>query len=190
MLICSKEINTFNLKIGGHINLKESFFILNAECQQNYYFHINEQKVAGKLRTETVVEVNAGLQPTRFKAKLFLPALEHPDIHLDDNIDEGAQHDKDLDPEDKIIASGDIIRVYHKESKGHLQTPKRLSDGKIIVPPYPDFLLRQIKKLQTQSERYDDGTELVGEDEWELKRQDERERHIDISTDNEDAEGK
>ena len=69
----------FNLQIGGHVNLKDSFYVVNRDLGQMYYFHISPTTAAGSSADQSVLEINAGLEPTRLRAKLFLPALQHLD---------------------------------------------------------------------------------------------------------------
>ena len=54
--------------MGGQINLKEAFYILNSETSQMYYLFISAEKAAGEEKTESVLDMNAGLEPTRLTA--------------------------------------------------------------------------------------------------------------------------
>jgi len=53
--------------------MKESFFILNSlEKSQNYYFHVNKDLMNHPDGINEVLELNAGLEATRFRAKIFM----------------------------------------------------------------------------------------------------------------------
>lgn len=75
MLINSNDAKKFNLQIGGHINIKDSFYMLNINSTNNqkYYLHIEKSKVNNKDGMNAVLEVNASLNPTKIRAKMFLP---------------------------------------------------------------------------------------------------------------------
>jgi len=148
MLINTRELNKFNLQIGGQINLKEAFFLLNNESNQMYYFHVNEEKCAGSAGVGTVLELNAGMRPTRLKAKLFLPAMQHPE-HIEALKEPAnlAGNDKDKRKDLKVINSGDTVRLFHKDAGGFIQSSERYSGNRQMFPVYPDFLQRQIKTI-------------------------------------------
>jgi hypothetical protein len=41
MLMNSKMINKFNLKVGGRVNLKDAFYLINTEAGQNFFLSAN-----------------------------------------------------------------------------------------------------------------------------------------------------
>lgn len=45
MLINTEQVNKFRLQVGGHVNVKDAFYILNSEVGQNYYFSVSETDV-------------------------------------------------------------------------------------------------------------------------------------------------
>lgn len=71
--------------------------------------------------------MDAGLYPTKFTSKMFLPYCERK-------------------PEQ--IYSGDIVRIKHVESNCYMQTAPKLSGTRSMLPPYPDFLLAEIAELK------------------------------------------
>ena len=81
-----------------------------------FYFHINQARAAGKQGEQSVLNINAGLEPTRLRAKLFLPAY----MHLDSIVSN--MRSKGVDMKDIIIYSGDTVRFKHQESNSYLQS--------------------------------------------------------------------
>ena len=153
LLIKIPGMTKFNLQIGGHINLTDSFYVLNKDLGQMFYFHINQTTAAGKSAEQSVLEINAGLEPTRLRAKLFLPAMQHLDAVADMLTKDG------IEIGDQVIYSGDTIRLQHQESHSYLQSQPRHASGKNMFPPYPDFLLHQIQRLKNRKEKPKDGEE-------------------------------
>ncbi len=74
ILINSKDAKQFTLKIGGDINIRDAFYLLNQSVENNekYYIHVDESKVANPRGILSVLEVNAGLKPTKLNSKMFL----------------------------------------------------------------------------------------------------------------------
>ena len=48
MLINSSDAKKFNLKIGGHINVKDAFYLVNQKdlTNEKYFLHVDKSKVA------------------------------------------------------------------------------------------------------------------------------------------------
>ncbi len=79
ILINSKDAKQFTLKIGGDINIRDAFYLLNQSVENNekYYIHVDESKVANPRGILSVLEVNAGLKPTKLNSKMFLSYQDH-----------------------------------------------------------------------------------------------------------------
>ena len=69
----------FTLKIGGDINVRDAFYLLNQSVVNNekYYIHVDESRVANPKGILSVLEVNAGLKPTKLNCKMFLSYQDH-----------------------------------------------------------------------------------------------------------------
>jgi hypothetical protein len=108
MLINSKDAKKFNLKIGGHINVRDAFYLLNMkdETKEKYFLHVDKGKVAHHDGMQTILEVNACLNPTKLNSKMFL-----------------SHHER----KPNQIYSGDVVRLFHIESNCYVQTGPRLS---------------------------------------------------------------
>lgn len=121
MLINSRDAKKFNLKIGGHINVKDAFYLMNMQddSTQKYFLHVDKKKVYHHDGLNTTLEVNAALVPTKFNSKMFLNyQVKQPDA----------------------IYSGDVVRLLHIESNCYMQTGPRLSGTRSMFSQYPDFL--------------------------------------------------
>ena len=136
MLINSKDAKRFNLQIGGHINIKDSFYLMNIQesTQQKYFLHIDKTKAATRDGMESTLEVDAGLSQTKFNAKMFL-----------------SYHEKD----NKNIYSGDVVRLCHTQSGCYMQTMPRLSGTRAMFSPYPNFLKAEIQELKETTEAWE-----------------------------------
>lgn len=97
MLINSKDAKKFNLKIGGHINVRDAFYLVNLknETNEKFYLNVDKSKVAQSEGVSKVLEVNASLHPTKFNSKMFL-----------------SHHER----KPNQIYSGDVVRLFHIES--------------------------------------------------------------------------
>jgi hypothetical protein len=83
MLINTQQVNKFSLQVGGHVNVKDAFYIMNSEMGFNYYFHVNRDDPAGRDGPASIVELSAGFEPSKIRSKLFLDAFSHFDAILD-----------------------------------------------------------------------------------------------------------
>ena len=108
-------MNNFNLQVGGQINLKEAFYILNSETSQMYYLFISTDTACGDDGTESVLDMNAGLEPTRLTAKLFLPS--------------GAENMSEKKAS-QMIFSGDTVRLLVREAGSYLQSSSKYSGSR------------------------------------------------------------
>ena len=55
-----------------------------------------------------------------------------------------------------VIYAGDTIRLLHQESNSYLQSQVKHVDVTKMFPPYPDFLVNQIRRLNRRKEKYSD----------------------------------
>ena len=90
---------------------------MNSEAEQNYYFNVDRNSYTRSDGLNTTLELSAGLEPTKFRAKLFLNAFGHFDAILDSYKDKGGKKSISnrivTSQEDQIIYSGDTIRLLH-----------------------------------------------------------------------------
>jgi hypothetical protein len=63
MLLQAKDAKKFNLKIGGHINYKDAFYLMNYSeaTKQKYFLHVDKSRTFYKDGIHKALEVNAGL---------------------------------------------------------------------------------------------------------------------------------
>ncbi len=82
MLLTVRDAKNFNFAACGHVNARESFYLLNSQpnnqlnslsslVKQNYYIHIDSQNILKPDGGNTVLEVNASLNATKLIAKIF-----------------------------------------------------------------------------------------------------------------------
>jgi len=98
MLFNTKDARKFFISNSGHVNARESFYILNNQSKnkQNYYIHINTSKITKSDGQNSILEVNASLNPSRMIAKIFESSDTKTNPHT--------------------IKSGDIVRILHVDS--------------------------------------------------------------------------
>lgn len=99
--------------MGGHVNVKDAFYLMNSEGGQNYYLSVNpkESTINGK-GPETVLELSAGFAATKFRSKLFLDAFSHFDAVTEKptaKISNRLSNSQD----DQTLYSGDTVRLLH-----------------------------------------------------------------------------
>ena len=136
LLINSKDAKKFNLKIGGHINVRDAFYLVNmkSETNEKFYLSVDKKKVAHNDGASQVLEVNASLHPSKFNSKMFL-----------------SHHER----KPNQIYSGDVVRLMHSESGCYLQTGARLSGTRSMFSAYPDFLQAEISDMKNKQEEWE-----------------------------------
>jgi hypothetical protein len=136
MILNAVDAKKFNLKIGGHINTKDSFYLLNCcpDTKQKYYLNVDRNKVFCYDGYSKSIEVSASLKPNKFRTKMFMSYSK-------------AQKDR--------IYSGDIVRLLHVESGCYVMSEPRLSGNRTMFSAYPDFLHAEISDLKQQQESWE-----------------------------------
>jgi len=84
-------------------------------------------KIAQADGQNSVLEVNASLNPTKIIAKIF---------------DSGNSGDS------KSLRSGDLVRIMHLDSGCFMQADPIFSGDRSHFPAYPDFLQAEIQTLR------------------------------------------
>jgi len=67
-----------------------------------FYLFISTDTACGEDRTESVLDMNAGLEPTRLTAKLFLPSGAENITGKQDGLEKKAS---------QVVFSGDTVRL-------------------------------------------------------------------------------
>ena len=158
MLLNTKELNKFNLQVGGKINISDAFYLMNSEAGQNYYFNVDSKKTISQDGQNKILELSASLFPTKFRFKLFLDAFSHFDAIIDSYKDKTGKEkisQRQSNPQDDVIIfSGDTIRLMHQESGVFLMSAQKNLGDRSLMPSYPEFLNQQIRVLAETAERY------------------------------------
>jgi hypothetical protein len=126
--------------IGECISYKDTFYLQNVQESTEFFMHVDIRPLKAneedelqltegernQLKLQKLLDINAGHEPSKFKAKLFIDFnhLLNDKLHLH---------------------SADVVQMVHKESLSILTTNAR--NIEITLPELPDYLKKEIKRL-------------------------------------------
>ena len=145
MYLNVRDAKKFNFAAIGNVNAREAFYLLNTQpvsqvsnqctvVKQNYYIHVDRLKIAQQDGQNSILEVNASLNPTKMIAKIF---------------------DSSNSDDSKRLKSGDVVRIVHLDSGCYMQADPQFTGNRNYFPAYPDFLQAEIQALKQEVEGWE-----------------------------------